>query len=144
MNCDVAYTSEKSESEKVEWSEIKLPDAEIFSPPVQETTPQISEPNIERKKVSDPRLNRVCTLTLNGKVYDNGEIPASYLRAGTVYDCVVRVELSVRGLERLLDALDRLDAVERLENSGVEMAYVANAADYRLQRSARDVRLDVL
>ena len=41
-----------------------------------ETTPQISEPNIERKKVSDPRLNRVCTLTLNGKVYDNGEIPA--------------------------------------------------------------------
>ena len=72
----IQSSSEKSESEKVEWSEIKLPDAEIFSPPVQETTPQISEPNIERKKVSDPRLNRVCTLTLNGKVYDNGEIPA--------------------------------------------------------------------
>ena len=54
------------------------------------------------------------------------------------------MELAIRGLERLLDALNRFYAVKRLENSGVEMAYVANAADYRLQRSARDVRLDVL
>jgi hypothetical protein len=54
------------------------------------------------------------------------------------------MELAIRGLERLLDALNRFYAVKRLENSRVEMAYVADAADYRLQRAARDVRLNVL
>ena len=54
------------------------------------------------------------------------------------------MKLAVRGLEWFLDALDRLDAVERLKNPRVEVAYVADAADYRLQRAARDVWLDVL
>ena len=43
------------------------------------------------------------------------------------------MELAVRGLEWLLDALDRFDAVERLENPRVEVAYVADAANYSLQ-----------
>lgn len=70
----------KYESEKVNWGEIKIPDAENFSPPAQNTTPEIFEPPAvkEIKNVSDPRLNRVCTLTLNGEIYSNGmaEIPA--------------------------------------------------------------------
>ena len=38
------------------------------------------------------------------------------------------MELAVCGLERLLNALDRLDAVERLENPRIEMAYIADSA----------------
>ncbi|MBQ9487348.1 MAG: protein kinase [Selenomonadaceae bacterium] len=93
---------EKYESEKVEWYEIKIPSAnstptdnstpasnstpaENISPPVQTTppiqavTPPVLEPPAPAKKVSDPRLNRVCTLTLNGNTYSEGavEIPAS-------------------------------------------------------------------
>ena len=73
---------QKYESEKVEWSEIKIPDAENFSP-VQTDTPQIFEPEKEiedkpAKKISDPRLSRVCTLTLNDKIYRSAEeIPQS-------------------------------------------------------------------
>ena len=66
----------KYEPEKVEWSEIKIPVAENFSPSVQ-PTPQIFDTKTVEKK-SDPRLNRVCTVTFNGKTYNNGaiEIPA--------------------------------------------------------------------
>lgn len=64
----------KYEPEKFTWSEIKLPNAENFTPPIQ-STPQIFETNTKEKK-SDSRLNRVCTLTLNGKIYtDSVEIP---------------------------------------------------------------------
>lgn len=76
---------QKYESEKVKWSEIKIPPAtENISSPVQatpsiqDTTPvQTFEPPATKKY--DPRLNRVCTLTLNGNIYNNGagEIPAS-------------------------------------------------------------------
>ena len=74
---------QKYESEKVEWSEIKIPDAENFSP-VQTDTPQIFEPEKEiedkpAKKISDPRLSRICTLTLNDKIYRSAEeIPQSF------------------------------------------------------------------
>lgn len=83
---------QKYESEKVKWSEIKIPNADNFTPaadsismPVQTTPPQTLEtetlPKIEdnTKPRSDPRLKRVCTLTLNGDIYSNGtgEIPAS-------------------------------------------------------------------
>ena len=64
----------KYEPEKITWSEIKIPSDNNFTPPVQ-STPQIFETNTTGKK-SDPRLNRVCTLTLNGKIYtDSVEIP---------------------------------------------------------------------
>ena len=68
---------QKYESENVEWSEIKIPNAENTSSPVQTTPPQNLESPIPKKY--DPRLNRVCTVTLNGNIYSNGagEIPAS-------------------------------------------------------------------
>ena len=80
----------KYETEKIDWGEIKIPDAENFSPPSSQiqSPPQIPPPEIfepvepqtskESKKKSDPRLNRVCTLTLNGEIYSEGvgEIPA--------------------------------------------------------------------
>lgn len=75
---EIQSPPQKYESEKVEWSEIKIPDAENFSPPVQ-TTPQIFESDTSQKiKKSDPRLSRVCTLTLNNQIYNGGsavEIP---------------------------------------------------------------------
>ena len=79
---------EKYESEKVEWSEIKIPSSTNSTPtnnpmppvqttpPIQAVTPQVLEP--PAKKNYDPRLNRVCTLTLNGNTYSGtAEIPAS-------------------------------------------------------------------
>ncbi len=80
----------KYEGEKVEWSEIKIPSsanptpAYNPTPPIQtfppvENAPQVLEPPAPAKRISDPRLNRVCTLTLNGNTYGEGagEIPAS-------------------------------------------------------------------
>ena len=65
----------KYEPKKVDWAEIKIPDAENITPTP--TPPQILETDTVKKK-SDPRLSRICTVTLNGKVYgDNAEeIPA--------------------------------------------------------------------
>ena len=69
-------TPQSSESKKFKWAEIKIPEAVNVAPPIP-TTPQIFETNTTKKK-SDPRLNRVCTVTLNGKIYntDSGKIPA--------------------------------------------------------------------
>ena len=69
----ISPIQKKYEPEKVNWAEIKIPDAENFTSP----TPKILETNTAEKK-SDPRLNRICTLTLNGKLYNtgSGEIPA--------------------------------------------------------------------
>lgn len=60
---------------KVEWAEIKIPEPEI----VTESPPQILEvaPPQPSEEI-DPRLNRICTLNLNGVTYHNGvgDIPA--------------------------------------------------------------------
>lgn len=64
-------------------TEPKSTDVEEITPPVQTTPPiqAVTPPVLEppAKKNYDPRLNRVCTLTLNGNTYSNGagEIPAS-------------------------------------------------------------------
>ena len=67
---------EKYEPKKVEWSEIKIPNTENFATSVQ-STPQIVDMKTTEKK-SDSRLNRVGTVTFNGKTYHAGtiEIPA--------------------------------------------------------------------
>ena len=87
----------KYEPKKVEWSEIKIPDTENYLK-TEQPAPKIFETNTLEKKEnvpgvrSDPRLNRVCTLTLNGNIYRDGmgEIPADIWKtwesdAETVY-----------------------------------------------------------
>jgi hypothetical protein len=65
---------------KVEWAEIKMPELETF--PAPQIIPEVensSEPQIfevdtlEDEEAADPRLNRICTLTLNGKTYQSGD-----------------------------------------------------------------------
>ena len=65
---------QKYEPAKVEWAEIKIPSDNNFTPPITSTPQQIND----HVKKSDPRLKRVCTLTLNGEIYNGGtvEIPA--------------------------------------------------------------------
>ena len=62
-------------AEKVEWDEIKIPEniKVSINPARQSLEVKTSEDTAE---VRDPRLNRICTLTLNGKTYDvdDGEI----------------------------------------------------------------------
>ena len=65
---------------KVEWAEIKMPELETFPAPQiipeveNSSEPQISEVDtLEDESPSDPRRNRICTLTLNGKTYQSGE-----------------------------------------------------------------------
>ena len=69
---------------KVEWAEIKIPESQKFevsiNPARQSLEEETSEETAEPK---DPRLNRICTLTLNGKTYEvgNGEISADIWQA---------------------------------------------------------------
>ena len=62
---------------KVEWAEIKIPEPENYNSREQPTL-KISEINTlpNDETVTDPRLNQICTLTLNGKTYslDDSEI----------------------------------------------------------------------
>ena len=75
---------QKYESKKVEWGELKMPEEKIFpstiAPPqtFEVDTPKEIENVPAPKPNLDPRLNRICTLTLNGEIYSEGvgEIPA--------------------------------------------------------------------
>lgn len=68
---------EKSAEKNFEWSEIKYPDTEKLSVP---TIPQkqnnFSEP-VQNKIPANSPKDKICTLLLNGKIYENGdgEIP---------------------------------------------------------------------
>ena len=53
------------------------------------------------------------------------------------------MELSVRGLIRLLDALHALDDVKCLDEPRVKVRHIANTADDCLQRSLRLLRIDI-
>ena len=67
---------------KIEWAEIKMPATVNFSinPTVKNfeinTPADTNTVEDAEEEVTDPRLNRVCTLTFNGKIYhsDDGEI----------------------------------------------------------------------
>ena len=50
---------------------------------------------------------------------DDAEVPAADLRARAIHRRVVGMELAVGGLVRLLDALDGLHDVQRLDEAGV-------------------------
>ena len=69
-------------SKKVEWAEIKIPEniSVSINPAHQSLEVRTSEDTAEPR---DPRLNRICTLTLNGKTYEvgNGEISADIWKA---------------------------------------------------------------
>ena len=75
---------------------------------------------------------------------DDGEVPAAHLHARTIDHRVLGVELPVRGLVGLLDALDGLHAVQRLDEPRVDVGDVTHAADDRLERAGRHARRDVV
>ncbi len=74
-------------SKKVEWSEIKIPEnINVSINPARQTlevkTSEVKTSE-DTEEVRDPRLNRICTLTLNGKTYKsgNGEISSDIWQA---------------------------------------------------------------
>ena len=54
------------------------------------------------------------------------------------------MELAVRGLVRLLNALDRLNNVKRFDEARIEVGDIAHAADDRLKFALPDARLDLV
>ena len=61
-------------SKKVEWAEIKIPDIENLNVSINPTV-KIFEINTveDAEDATDPRLNQVCTLNLNGAIYHSGD-----------------------------------------------------------------------
>ena len=71
------------------------------------------------------------------------EVSPADLRARTVDDRIVGMELAVRGFVGLLNALDALDGAQLLDEADVDLGDVADAADQRLMGALRHVRRNV-
>ena len=74
---------------------------------------------------------------------DDLEVPAADLHAGAIDDRILRMELAVRGLIGLLDALDGFDRTQLLDETDVDFRDVADASDQRFLRTLRHMRRDV-